>query len=885
MKGMKKLVESIVSDTLGESKVHGADPKGINRIVGVYVGRFQPFHAGHFNTFKEMQKEFGAKDTFIATSNVSGGDRHPFNFKEKQKIISKMYNIRKNQIVQEKNVYAPINILSKYDKEHTAVAVGLGEKDGQRLGGKYFKPYTGDVTKLKGFEDNGYIYIVPTFKLKVGGSNISGTQVRKLLSSPDIDDKKKKKLFKVIFGKFDNSMYEFITNRLMFDHKRPNGILLTKEIVANFCVDNDVPKMIQESSTTLTTNSKRGANAGGGAPDDGPGTFYRNFSDYYRVAKDAVPWFMQKTGWSVVEFMIKDKEPEVLDPDMDFTMIDDPISNVTFGRVGSIPGSKHASKDYLERLTSISERLGWEILKWMHKDGKGLEISQKPTEEYGKGKATWSYKGTKGKKAKLKESVKLKKKKAGGSKYRYTAIIDTPVSINNVDVGLHSDDKSAIKSLNVLLKRKFPKEKPLKERIDIVDDVKRLMTEGGAYGHLAHPFDDNNLTFRDFRTMITNTLQGNLSKEKPATEKTDGQNIMISWRNGKLIAARNKGHLMNKGASALTTNGISKMFAGRGDLHKAFAGAMRDLEDAIGAISDKQRDKIFKEGEQFMSLEIIYPKTANVIPYEKSLLIFHGVLQYDDKGNAIGDYSQFARMLTGMIKQVNKDVQTQYKIEYPPVVELPKVKDFSNRKKFYIGKLNTLQKKYKLKPNNTLGDYHQAFWTEYINKALKRTKTKLPESMFIRLVKRWAFFDKSYKIPQIKKDMKKFPKFLDWVLTTDKEDHKAKFKENITPWEDLFLGLGTEIMLNMTQLLTANPDEGAQKIKKDLEDTIKAVQSSGDLNLIKKLEKQLKRLESIGGFGTITSTEGITFTFNGKLYKYTGTFAPVNQILGLLKYI
>lgn len=822
---MKKLVESVVIDTLGESRVRGADPKGIDRIVGVYVGRFQPFHAGHFNTFKEMQKEFGVKDTFIATSNVSGGDRHPFNFKEKQKIISKMYNIRKNQIVQEKNVYSPINILSKYEAENTAVAVGVGQKDSSRLGGKYYKPYTRDVTKMNGFEDNGYIYIVPTFKLKVGGSNISGTQVRKLLSSPDIDDKKKKKLFKVIFGKFDNSMYEFITNRLMFDHKQPKGILLTKEIVANFCVDNDVPKMIQESSTTSTTNSKRGANAGGGAPDDGPGTFYRNFSDYYRVAKDVVPWFMQKTGWSVVEFMIKDKKQEVLDPDMDFTMIDDPISNVTFGRVGSIPGSKHATKDYLERLTSISERLGWEILKWMHQDGKGLEISQKPTEEYGKGKAAWSGKGTKGKKGKL------------------------------------------------------------KERIDIVDDVKRLITEGGAYGHLAHPFDDNNLTFRDFRTMIIHTLQGNLSKEKPATEKTDGQNIMISWRNGKLIAARNKGHLMNKGASALTTNGISKMFAGRGDLHKAFAGAMVDLEDAIGALSDKQRDKIFKEGEQFMSLEIIYPKTANVIPYEKSLLIFHGVLQYDDKGNAIGDYSQFARMLTGMIKQVNKDVQTQYKIEYPPVVELPKVKDFSNRKKYYLGKLNTLQKKYKLKPDSTLGDYHQAFWTDYINKNLKRTKTKLPESMFIKLVKRWAFFDKSYKIPQIKKDMKEFPKFLDWVLKTDKEDHKAKFKENITPWEDLFLGLGTEIMLNMTQLLTANPDAGAQKIKNDIEDTIKAVQGSGDLNLIKKLETQLKRLKSIGGFGAITSTEGITFTFNGKLYKYTGTFAPVNQILGLLKYV
>ena len=59
--------------------------------------------------------------------------------------------------------------------------------------------------------------------------------------------------------------------------------------------------------------------------------------------------------------------------------------------------------------------------------------------------------------------VKLKKKKAGGDKYRYTALIDTKYSMNNVDVGLHKDDKSAIKTLNGILKRKFPKEKPLKE--------------------------------------------------------------------------------------------------------------------------------------------------------------------------------------------------------------------------------------------------------------------------------------------------------------------------------------------------------------------------------------------------------------------------------------
>ena len=30
-----------------------------------------------------------------------------------------------------------------------------------------------------------------------------------------------------------------------------------------------------------------------------------------------------------------------------------------------------------------------------------------------------------------------------------------------------------------------------------------------------------------------------------------------------------------------------------------------------------------------MSLEVIYPKMINVIPYDKSLLQFHGTIEYD----------------------------------------------------------------------------------------------------------------------------------------------------------------------------------------------------------------------------------------------------------------
>ena len=36
---------------------------------------------------------------------------------------------------------------------------------------------------------------------------------------------------------------------------------------------------------------------------------------------------------------------------------------------------------------------------------------------------------------------------------------------------------------------------------------------GGAYGHMAHPFDDKDLTFGDLKKIIEDGLGGTLSRE------------------------------------------------------------------------------------------------------------------------------------------------------------------------------------------------------------------------------------------------------------------------------------------------------------------------------------------------------------------------------------
>ncbi len=428
------------------------------------------------------------------------------------------------------------------------------------------------------------------------------------------------------------------------------------------------------------------------------------------------------------------------------------------------------------------------------------------------------------------------------------------------------------------------KKKFKKEQIDITKDTKELLLMGGAYGHMSHPFDDNNLTFSDLKQIIINGLGGTLDREDGVTEKLDGQNLMVSWVDGKLRAARNKGHLKNHGKTAPTTSGIKSMFSGRGEIEKAFVGAMKSLEKAIGSLNDKQKEKVFGNGSKWMNLEVMYPKTANVVDYDIAEIVFHGTLEYDESGKPIGQPKDSARMLAGMITQTNNHIQKMFRIGKPNFLTVPKHQNFGKMKNKFLGQLKKLQSQYGLKDNNRLGEYHEAYWREYVFNASKQFRVSLKPNQFVSLVNRWAFFDKSYKVRDIKKDFKDSPKFLDWILSTDKMNLQAMFKKNIKPFEVLFFGVGAEILKNIQGYMAASPNIAVQKMRKEVISAMRDLQKPDNVHKLKKLKIQIEKLSAIGGLDSIVPSEGIVFKYKGKIYKFTGAFAPINQILGSLKF-
>ena len=144
------------------------------------------------------------------------------------------------------------------------------------------------------------------------------------------------------------------------------------------------------------------------------------------------------------------------------------------------------------------------------------------------------------------------------------------------------------------------------------------------------------------------------------------------------------------------------------------------------------------------------------------------------------------------------------------------------------------------------------------------------------------YFDKSYKIQEIRRDFGENQKFLDWILNTDKLDHNKMFKDNIKPFEILFFDVGAQILKNISGYIAVNPDKAVQKIRKEVNQALKDLQKPDKIEKLKKLKLQIQKLQKIGGMKAIVPTEGIVFKYKGKVYKFTGV--PINQILGSLKF-
>ena len=433
---------------------------------------------------------------------------------------------------------------------------------------------------------------------------------------------------------------------------------------------------------------------------------------------------------------------------------------------------------------------------------------------------------------------------------------------------------------------------------------------GGLAGHMSHLYDNPRLTFGQIKNILQDAAEGKLE----GTEKTDGQNLYISFSvprqelefaEGGARAARNKTNIKSGGMNAKQ---LSSKFSFNKSLQKSFSQALKDFENVIKQMPRSKQEEIFgPDTNIYYNAEIINPDTANVINYDSKLVSIHrgGGAEFDketgspveveiidpDTGEVITgpkDVSKHANTLADELEKIQQDLaDNKFKIEMDAIFKLKGLEDKTA--------LNSAMSQIESEISSE-GISDDQMVIEYVMarilSMIREMGMDIDEETEKLLLKRVLLANPSYRATY---GYDKMPKDLDprkIVKSASPKDKNSAIyiiknadeilKQAIEPIESAIHDFTVEMLKGLESLFVLDNKKETERLRKEVSKAIKAIEQSGNENALEILQKQMNKLKSIENIST--AAEGFVFDHDGWSYKFTGNFAPINQILGLFKY-
>ena len=360
---------------------------------------------------------------------------------------------------------------------------------------------------------------------------------------------------------------------------------------------------------------------------------------------------------------------------------------------------------------------------------------------------------------------------------------------------------------------------------------------------------------------------------------------MVCWKDDHLIAARNTTHLKNRGELALTKETIADhLESSRVELRQAWTDAMTDLENAMSHCDKGELEKMFRDGERFMSIEVICPEAEQTIPYGSSMIVFHGWKEYDINGEEISEDKISAKTIAKLIGDANQSQQKRFLIRGPHEYDVKPFENHEERYKNYIDRINEIMSRNSAYTDETnLDDFVLSETKDFLLKEITELKdVEWGEITLDNVAANVSGINRSIDIRKIKKFLKPYPGVGDKVANFQQN---KKFRNDILrPIISLFMDLGLDTCRNIRKFLATNPEDAARKLRKKYLDAINRIKDEGTDVDIAYMEEQLGHLSDPSALENLLPTEGITFLYKGKLYKLTGYFQVLNNICGYFKY-
>lgn len=403
-------------------------------------------------------------------------------------------------------------------------------------------------------------------------------------------------------------------------------------------------------------------------------------------------------------------------------------------------------------------------------------------------------------------------------------------------------------------------------------DLYTYLIEGGASGHMAHPYDYTEFTLRDLKGLIRNLFSG---KIEDITEKIDGTNIQATMnQQGQVVFIRNKTDL-NSELGGMTIDDMAKKWEAKPSVAKTFLTAGHIITEVFEQIGPK----FFNPSDNkklVLNCECVTEGKTNVLYYNSSQVDFHDIWVYEK--NEEGKWENIDVTKTGL-ETIQKACEKVDNAQITPKLIIKVQKDSEEILVSFIKKLDRIFKDANCKEQSTVDDWKFSRFLSYCKEHEEWTDWVLKSEEGTRLLyRRWFYDDKSVNI---KKICELYPEDANNVRSVDKKEYKKWIASVMEPLDNFFIELGNSIIELCDGIL--NQDSKAEivkKLKTDLEDVVSEIELNGDDDANQKMTKQLTRLEGIG----LNATEGIVFRYKGKLMKCTGSFAALNQLLGMTKF-
>lgn len=397
----------------------------------------------------------------------------------------------------------------------------------------------------------------------------------------------------------------------------------------------------------------------------------------------------------------------------------------------------------------------------------------------------------------------------------------------------------------------------------------QYLIEGGQSGHMKHPYDYTDFTLRDLKGLIRNLFSGRI---EDITEKIDGTNIQATMNpEGTVVFIRNKGDL-NSEIGGMTIDDMAKKWADRPQIAKTFltAGAM------ITKVFEKIGPKFFNPSQTkklVANCECVIEGKTNVLYYKNSQVDFHDIWVYEKDEN--GKWQNTDVTKTGL-DRIQKACDNVEGAQITPQLIIQVRDDAEEILVKYIKMIDKIFKDAGCNEKSTVEEWKIARFMKYCKEGCEWTDWVLKNSEGAKLLyNRWFNGDKSVNIKKIKELYKENERDLSAV---DAKEYKKWVSDVMEPLDNFFIDLGNAIIELCDGILNADSKaEVVKQLKSDLEDAVETVRTVGDDDVNQKMTRQLQRLEGMG----LNASEGIVFRYKGKLMKCTGSFAALNQALGL----